>query len=160
MDTDAKRMLENMVFVGEVSSQNVAGGTVKVVRPDKDNKLTAELFVLQRGTHASKDYWLPAVGDQVLCIMLPNFSGRGTCDGFVLGAFYSSVDAPPGGAGTSARVLDHPGDLTLNIGGTLTVNAGTLAVRGGGDVVASGISLAGHVHGGVLPGGAMTAGPQ
>lgn len=160
MDTDVKKELENMVFVGVVSSQNAAGGTVKVVRPDKGNKLTAELFVLQRGTHESKDYWLPAVGDQVLCIMLPNFSGRGTHDGFVIGAFYSSTDTPPGGAGTLSRVLDHPGDLTLNVGGTLTINAGTLAVQGGGDVVASGISLAGHVHGGVLPGGATTAGPQ
>ena len=60
----------------------------------------------------------------------------------------------------STRVLSHPGDMTLRIGGTLTIEAGTLDVRGGGDVVASGISLTGHVHGGVQSGGSTTSGPQ
>lgn len=141
--------LDRLMFIGTVSSQNAGAGMVRVVREDKAGKVTAELAVLQRGTATSKDYWMPAVGDQVLCLQLPNFSGKGIGAGFVLGAFYSTVDTPPGGVAASTRVLDHPGDMMLTIGGKLTIKAGTLDISGGGDVVASGISLTGHTHTGV-----------
>ena len=80
--------------------------------------------------------------------------------GWIVGACYSDVDMVPAGASGSTRVLSHPGDMTMRIGGTLTIEAGTLDIRGGGDVVASGISLTGHVHGGVQSGGSTTSGPQ
>jgi len=149
MATDILGVLDRLIFVGTVSSQDPASGTVRVVREDKDDKVTNDLFVLQRGTASTKDYWLPAVGDQVLCMQLPNYSGKGVGDGFVLGAFYSELDAPPAGAAGSARVLNHPGDMLITVGGTLSIHAGTLDVVGGGDVVASGKSLASHTHTGV-----------
>lgn len=152
--------LENIIFVGIVSAVNASDGTVIAVRPDKDNRTTKALHVLQRGTKQSKDFWLPAVGDQVLCVVLPNMSGSGPADGFVVGAFYSDVDTAPSSASASTRVLEHAGDLIMNIGGTLKINAGTLDIAGGGNVVASGISLTGHVHGGVKAGGDSTSGPQ
>lgn len=162
MDIDAKTKsaLENILFYGVVSSLEPTTGTVRVTREDKGNKVTDSLFVLQRGTKSTKDFWMPAVGDQVLCMQMPNFSGKGTGDGFVIGAFYSTVDAVPGSASATTRVVDHPGDMVLNIGGTLKITAGTLDVSGGGDVVASGISLNSHVHGGVKSGGSSTSGPQ
>nr|DAL33575.1 MAG TPA_asm: baseplate assembly protein [Caudoviricetes sp.] len=160
MDISAKGLLENLIFIGNVSSLNPAQGTVRVTRPDKGDKVTSDMAVLQRGTKDSKDYWMPAVGDQVLCMQLPNFSGSGVGDGFVIGAFYSTVDGVPGGANATTRVLNHPGNVTMNIGGTLTIHAGTLDIVGGGDVVASGISLTKHVHGGVESGGGTTSGPK
>lgn len=73
MDISAKGLLENLIFIGNVSSLNPAQGTVRVTRPDKGDKVTSDMAVLQRGTKDSKDYWMPAVGDQVLCMQLPNF---------------------------------------------------------------------------------------
>lgn len=94
IDEKTKKALENLIFTAVVCEQNAAKGTVKVTREDKGNKVSNDMFVLQRGTKATKDFWIPAIGDEVLCIQAPNFSGKGTGDGFILGAIYSSVDAP------------------------------------------------------------------
>ena len=63
-----------------------------MTRPDKNDRTTAALKVIQRGTCKTKDYWMPAVNDQVLCLVLPNVSGKGPGEGYVLGAFYSDAD--------------------------------------------------------------------
>ena len=152
--------LSEYIFVGLVSSVDAAHGTAVVTRPDRDGRTTAALSVLQRGTKSSKDFWMPAIDDQVLCVLLPNTSGCGPSTGYIIGSVYSDVDTVPPGASDSTRVLDHPGDVTMRIGGKLTITAGTLDIQGGGDVVASGISLVSHVHGGVQSGGSTTGGPQ
>jgi phage baseplate assembly protein gpV len=152
--------IEELFFVGIVSSYGPGGNTVVVRRPDKDDRTTAELFIVSQGSHETKDYWMPAIEDQVLCLLLPNTSGKGPGTGYVLGTIYSSVDLPPAGATPSARVLNHPGDMILNIGGTFTLNAGTLDIQGAGDVKAGGVSLTQHVHGGILPGPSDTATPH
>ena len=77
----------NFFFVGIVTDVNPAEGTVIVTRPDKNDRTTAALKVIQRGTCKTKDYWMPAVNDQVLCLVLPNVSGKGPGEGYVLGAF-------------------------------------------------------------------------
>lgn len=90
---DTKDILGNLIFVGIVSSiESTQLATVKVTRIDKDNKVSASLRVLQQGTHGAKSFWMPAVGDQVVCLQLPNFSGKGTGEGFVLGSVYSTAD--------------------------------------------------------------------
>ncbi|WP_297569514.1 hypothetical protein [uncultured Anaerovibrio sp.] len=94
IDEKTKKALGNLIFTAVVCEQNAVNGTVKVTREDKGNKVSNDMFVLQRGTKATKDFWIPAVGDEVLCIQAPNFSGKGTGDGFIVGAIYSSVDAP------------------------------------------------------------------
>lgn len=154
MDTNIKKLLEKLIFYGTVCALTPKDGTVRVCREDKGNKVTNDMFVLQRGSSESKDFWMPAVGDQVLCIQMPNFSGAGVGDGFVLGTFFSSTDAPPGGADANTRVIDTPGNLKINIGGALQINASS------GDVVVNGISLVSHVHSGVTPGGSKTSTPE
>ena len=90
---DTKDILGNLIFVGIVSSiESTQLATVKVTRTDKDNKVSASFRVLQQGTHGAKSFWMPAVGDQVVCLQLPNFSGKGTGEGFVLGSVYSTAD--------------------------------------------------------------------
>ena len=83
------------IFVGLVSSYGETPGTVIVTRPDKDNRTTAELRVISRCTKETKDFWMPAINEQVLCVLLPNTSGKGPGAGFVLGAFYSDADTTP-----------------------------------------------------------------
>lgn len=149
MATDeTQRLLEGLFFVGTVSTQNPSDGVVSVYREDKD-KVTENLFVLQRGSASTKDFWIPSVGDKVLCIQTPNFGGKGVGEGYVLGSYYNDTDTAPGEASATTRVLNHPGDVILNVGGTFSVHAGTLDISGGGDVVASGRSLVGHTHTGV-----------
>lgn len=154
MDTSQLlEVLSEIFFIGRVSSVDASTGTAIVVMPDADNKTTAPLTVGQRGSKDTKDFWMPAVDDQVLCVRLPNKSGRGFDDGVIICTLYSSVDKPPAGAEENTRVLNTPGNLTINVGGTLAINANS------GDVVVNGISLVNHTHTGVTPGGATTGKP-
>ena len=147
--------LADMIFIGNVSSTIPEEGKAVVTRLDREGVVTAPLSVLNRGAASAKDYWMPAIDDQVLCIMLPNRAGRGFSDGFIIGTFFSQADPIPGGSGDgNKRVLDVPGDMTLNVGGTLAINSSS------GDVVVNGISLVHHVHGGVQSGGATTGTPE
>ena len=70
---DTKRLLEGMFYIGEVSSLEPQTGMVRVVRSDKENKVCGEKLVIKRGSSRSKEYWMPAVGDHVVCFQLPNF---------------------------------------------------------------------------------------
>jgi hypothetical protein len=76
-----------------------------------------------------------------------------------------------GGQTKFELVATPDGNVTMTVAGTLTVNApttnwtGDINVSGditvtGGDVVADGISLKTHVHGGVQSGGSNTGTPQ
>jgi phage baseplate assembly protein V len=50
--------------------------------------------VLVKQSVKNRDYWMPDVGERVLCLFLPNDSDTG----FVLGSFYSDEDPIPDGA--------------------------------------------------------------
>ena len=76
--------IKRLIRVGTVSSVNAAAGTVRVAFAAQDDMVTYELPVITRGSKNNKDYWLPDVDEQVLCLFLPNTSGRGVCDGFVM----------------------------------------------------------------------------
>jgi phage baseplate assembly protein V len=84
-------VVNQMVRQGVVTSVNEGAATVRVRIPDADNTVSKELPVLFRKTQDNKDYDLPDVGEQVVCLFLPN----GLEQGFVLGSPYSSVDKPP-----------------------------------------------------------------
>ena len=60
--------LSECIFIGQVSAYGKAPGTVIVRRPDKDDRTSAELAVMSRCTKETKDYWMPAIDEQVLCI--------------------------------------------------------------------------------------------
>lgn len=134
IDSGTKTTLENLFFIGRVSSINPLTGCVTVTRPDKDDKVTGELMVLQRGTASTKEYWLPAVDDQVLCVMLPNFSGKGTGTGFVLGAFYSTVDVPME-SDPEARSIRFPD------GSYVRYQGGNIEIHATGDVTITGANI-------------------
>lgn len=126
--------IKKLIRVGTVSSVNPAAGTVRVAFAAQDDMVTYELPVITRGSKNNKDYWLPDVDEQVLCLFLPNVSGRGVCEGFVLGTFYSSVDAPQEssvdvhavkyGDGTIIKHDRSTGKLTINATGDIDIIAG------------------------------------
>lgn len=91
MDT---KVIKNLIRIGQVSSTNPETMTVKVVFPDQENLVSANLFVVNRGSQSRKDYWIPDIGEQVVCVFLPNASGTGLDEGFVIGSYFSQVDKP------------------------------------------------------------------
>lgn len=136
--------IKKLIRVGTVSSVNAAAGSVRVAFAAQDDMVTYELPVITRGSKNNKDYWLPDVDEQVLCLFLPNTSGRGVCDGFVLGTFYSSVDAPVENSGdvhavkygdgtiikhdcsTGKLTINATGDIDIIAGGKITINGQTI----------------------------------
>lgn len=82
-----------------------------------------------------------------------------------LGSNALQVWFPPE-AGTQVVVISPGGDTTKGIiypgpfAGPPPATNFSGTITGAGDVVASGISLTSHVHGGVTPGGGSTSGPE
>lgn len=138
MDTN---FIKNIVRIGRVSSINAAANTAKVVFTDKNELVSGELMIVNRGSMADKDYWLPDIDEQVLCLMLPNNSGQGLNAGFILGSFFSAEDAPQEnsadvravkfGDGTVVKHDRSTGNLTVNVTGDISIIAGgTVTIRG------------------------------
>ncbi len=146
--------LAKFIVVGRVSSVHPEDATARVTFPAKDGKVSAPLSVLGRGSRSNKDYWMPDIDDQVLCIFAADVGGKGIGNGYILGTIFSSVDVPPASASATNRILETNGDLTISCGGTLSITSGS------GDVTVNGISLVNHTHGGVTPGGGSTGKPQ
>jgi len=84
-------VLENPAFrVGIVQQQDAAHAKVRVVFPDYDEVVSWWLPVVFAKTQNDKAYWIPDIGEQVVCLMdLRDEAGA------VLGAIYSSADVPP-----------------------------------------------------------------
>jgi phage baseplate assembly protein gpV len=76
--------------VGIVQEQDAALARVRVVFPDYDEIVSWWLPILFPKTQNDKAYWIPDVGEQVVCLMDLRDE-----DGAVLGAIYSSADVAP-----------------------------------------------------------------
>jgi phage baseplate assembly protein gpV len=76
--------------VGIVKEQDSAQARVRVVFEEFDQMLSYWLQVLASKTQDDKSYWMPDVGEQVVCLMDERDEA-----GVVLGAIYSAADIPP-----------------------------------------------------------------
>ena len=76
--------------VGIVQQQDTARARVRVIFPDYDEIVSWWLPILFPKTQNDKAYWIPDVGEQVVCLMDMRDE-----DGAVLGAIYSSADTAP-----------------------------------------------------------------
>ena len=83
--------LTEIIRVGTVSSTNPQKHTARVTISDEDNLTTHELAVLCRNTFKNHDYNMPDVGDDVLCVFMP----QGIEEGFILGSFLAGNEQPP-----------------------------------------------------------------
>lgn len=98
---DLEDRLSNIMRVGVVSSVDPEAGTVRVAFKDRDNMESYDLPVLVKNTLENRDYWMPDIDEQVLCVFLP----IGLESGFVLGSFYTEKVTPPA-AELSKRVIE------------------------------------------------------
>jgi len=165
MDTSRKgkgqdETFQNLIRYGKVSSVNPAKHTVRVAFADKGNMVSHDLPVLVQGSLKNKFYCLPDVGEDVVCIFLPNGMQRG----FVIGSFYPLTLALPVVSADKTNITFPDGTLieydrashimNINVKGNVTINAT------GGDVIVSGVSLINHTHGGIMSGGGSTSPPN
>lgn len=122
----------NMIRIGRVSSVHPSEMAVKVVFEDKDNLVSDKLPVLVRGSSKNRDYWLPDVGEQVCCLMLPNGHNAGIC----LGSFYSE-SSPPAIADAEKRRIDFSGGSFIEF----DCATGGLMIQCTGDIVVNGRTI-------------------
>lgn len=84
--------IESLIRYGVVSAVYPERAAARVVYADRQDMVSAELPVLQAGCYQRRFYSLPKVGDNVVCLMVPNGEDGA---GFILGSFYSDVNRPP-----------------------------------------------------------------
>lgn len=123
---------KNLIRMGRVSVSDPDTMTVKVVFEDKDNQLSDALPILVRGSSRNRDYWLPDVGEQVCCLMLPNGHNAGIC----LGSYYSET-SPSGRYGQDIRRIDFGNGTYISY----DRGAHKLEINCVGDVVINGATI-------------------
>lgn len=127
---------------GLVTAVDAAKCKVRVKFPDEDGIVSDWLPVCVPFALGAKAYWLPRVNSQVVALM--DEHGE---DGIVMGAIYSTVDAPPA---NSARVLHIVTEDGTKIqvdpdASTVTVDTpGKIIATAGGDIDAT---AGGHING-------------
>lgn len=99
------QILNRILKIGEVSSVDHARGTARVSFDDDDSLVSSDLQVVQRNTYENKDYAMPAVNEDVVCLFLPG----GSEDGFILGSVYAGEIKPPEQDGNKRTVVFSDG---------------------------------------------------
>jgi phage baseplate assembly protein V len=147
-----------MFRVGLVKQQDLQGARVRVAFPDRDQLLSYWLPIFFSKTQNDKSYWIPDIGEQVICLM----DGHDEA-GTVLGAIYSSADTPPvqsadkyhmsfkDGASVEYDRAAHALAVSLPHGATinLSANGASIAIDASGNITvhaAGGINLVTSAH--------------
>ena len=92
MATETERALRGMIRTGTVSAVYPENGTARVVFDDKDDTTSPELHIVHRFSGTNKDYWVPDIGDQVVCIFANNDTNFST--GWSLGSYFTDKHPP------------------------------------------------------------------
>ena len=92
MATETERALRRMIRTGTVSAVYPENGTARVVFDDKDDTTSPELHIVHRFSGTNKDYWVPDIGDQVVCIFANNDTNFST--GWILGSYFTDKHPP------------------------------------------------------------------
>jgi phage baseplate assembly protein V len=147
-----------MFRVGLVKQQDVQSARVRVAFPDRDQLLSYWLPILFGKTQNDKSYWIPDIGEQVVCLMDEHDEA-----GAVLGAIYSVADTPPvqsadkchvsfkDGASVEYDRAAHALAVSLPSGATISLSTGgaSIAIDAGGNInihAAGGINLVTSAH--------------
>jgi phage baseplate assembly protein V len=77
--------------IGRVSAVYAARCAARVTYADRDGMVSKELPIVVAGSQYNKSYWMPAIGEQVVCLFLPNGNG----DGVIVGSIYTEQDDTP-----------------------------------------------------------------
>lgn len=156
---------------GIVSQVDAKRHKIKATIPALEDFETAWLTYLAPNVGGNQFYCLPDVGELVAILL--DARGEGGC---VLGAIYNNQDPAPASSNdiwlkkfSNGTTIEHDrktGNITIHAAGkviindsNVDINNGTVMVSGG-DVIADGISLKNHIHGGVMGGPSDTGKPK
>lgn len=135
--------VSKIIRYGRVSTTSPATATVRVLFDDEDEIVSYDLPVLQINSHKNKDYHMPDVGEQVVCLFLPN----GISAGFCLGAVYDTSNPPPRNSqdvrsvdfadgttveynrGSHKLSINCVGDINIRATGQITINGATVSIN-------------------------------
>ncbi len=145
--------LKNLIRVGRVTAIDTAKHQARVLFEDKPSTVSYWLDIIVPNTLKNKDYILPDIDEQVICLFMPN----GNAQGYIIGATYNTKDVPPVDDKDKRHVRFEDGTwieydrkthtLTIELvspGPVNIVAPGNINVTG--DVIADGISLVNHHH--------------
>lgn len=133
-----------MYRIGIVKQQDIPNVRVRVTFPDRDQMVSWWLPVEQHGTQNDKQFWMPDIGEQVVCDMDEHDE-----DGSVRAATYSTTDTPPAGMTANKRHLtvkdgaifeydrsSHALLVSVPSNGTITIktNNATIAIDASGNI--------------------------
>ncbi|MEG1688134.1 MAG: phage baseplate assembly protein V [Hafnia sp.] len=142
--SDLDTLIRQLIRVGVVSDIDEKGVTARVTFDDQDDVTSASLQVIVKNTDENADYWMPDVGEQVLCLFLP----VGPQQGFILGSFYDETHTPPANTAnkrvikfkngtriendreSNLLLIDAVGDVTVKATGTVTIDAPETIITG------------------------------
>lgn len=134
---NVERALSQLVRVGIVSSLDEKAVTARVTFDDQDDLTSFNLSVMVKNTDKNADYWMPDIGEQVVCLFLP----IGAQQGWILGSFYDETHTPPASTGNQRVVrfgngttitqdreanlfkLEATGDVEVIATGTVTIKS-------------------------------------
>lgn len=167
--TDSARRMSQLIQLGVIDSVDHGAATARVRIGEV---VTAPLPMMASRAGADRSWWPFELGEQV-CVFAP--SGNLSA-GVIMGAVFSG-SAPANGDraglyrqsfadGTIIEYDREASHFRMHLGtGSAEIVApagisitGTVTVQG--DVIADGISLKTHVHGGVVKGGSNTGEPE
>ena len=153
--SEIMRVIERIVIIGTVVEFDPATARARVALGP--GVISGWLAIAQMGSKDVRLWIPPVVGSQVV-VFSP---GGDTARGVVYPGPYDG--AAPDDRASSVR-LSMPGvDIAVDAG-VATVSLTTMHLTGDiivdGDVIASGVSLKGHVHSGVTTGGGNTGTPS
>lgn len=130
MATDVERALRGMVRTGTVSAVFPSEGMARVVFDDKDKTTSPKLHVVHRFSGQNKDYWVPDLGDQVVCLFANNDTNFST--GWILGSYFTQKQPPQVSSPDIMRLDFSDGSyfeynraeksLKINVVGNITIN--------------------------------------
>jgi phage baseplate assembly protein V len=135
--------ISNLFRTGTVTSLLPADMKARVVFEDRDNMESYDLQVIVKNTLQNKDYWMPDIGETVLCCFLP----IGLEQGFIIGGFYPQPVTRPAntenarkvqfGDGTVIEYDRESNKLTVDVKGDIDlITTGNVTATIGGDLTA------------------------
>ncbi len=147
-----------MFRVGIVKTQDAVNCRVRVTFPDRNQMTSWWLPVCVPKSQNDKAYWIPDVGEQVVCLMDEHDE-----DGVVLGSIYSSADLPPASSADKWHITMKDGAtfdydraahalaVSIPSGGTVSLmaNGATIQIDASGNInltAAANITLVTSTH--------------
>jgi len=146
----------NLIMIGTVSAINEEEATARVLFTDRDDTTSKEIPLMFLHTKGMRIYAMPEVGEQVLCLFLPN----GHEEGYILGAYYNDEYKPPVTDKETKIIKFKNGDYVKYKNGEMEVKASNVNIISNVNITGNltvGGSVTAPTHIGDLKGTADTA---